>query len=560
MIESLKTGPLNNPSYEYIIETFGDANNEVEKMAMQFFENWDKGKKKAELLDQYICSIDYTSERSLEEEIDKCKTICGYYGMDSEKYLKQLKKIIEKYKEIARTCDGICYDNSADLEIAKKEVEEFRDKTYALDANDEKKIQDVRNYIAENFKMHSKEKYLRFLDKALEDYDLRYRTVKDIVYETREEADKVKSEWDYLEDIRKATDYNSVDSLKNAMVKITEQNWTISADINYIEFFQNCLELYNEAKSIVANSNYTNREEQTEVALKIMLLNTKYEAIGVKNLEFEEFTDEFMNNFFEIMNKKCDSILSANTEYYKALEHAQSYFTNVVSKSTEKKFFFSKIVDGAKEMLAKGYVDEYNYFTNNGTSILPSDTKDNGKKVEEIVKSKLKNIENIKKEYELKHQEVGYRWKLGSKKVYGELILVDNAIVTKDFVCAVMKEVTKFHSPQHIPEFTEVLAVRDILEKKYRRFAPMTIEYSEETGGYLQEFLTEKEEFLFNVGDVVYIIKNANDGFFIEGGLEVMEVIGKKKPDFWKVKIKSNKKIEDIFKENIKSRVWVVGF
>lgn len=47
-----------------------------------------------------------------------------------------------------------------------------------------------KNYIKENIKLPSKEKYINFIDDNLEKYDQRYRTVRSNTYDSRELAFK----------------------------------------------------------------------------------------------------------------------------------------------------------------------------------------------------------------------------------------------------------------------------------------------------------------------------------------------------------------------------------
>jgi len=558
LLESLMTGPKENPAYEYIIENYGDSDNEVERMAMFFCPEWKEGQKKKDLMDEYLCELDFTSEEALLETLDEIREECLSYGMDAEQYLQPVRKIIDKYNRISKTCDGFVYDDSEAFQMAQKEMERFLEMTQKLDANNEGLLLEIKKEIETNFKMKSKGKYSDFVEDILQDYDVRYRTVKGELYSSREEADRVKEELEKLESIRSAIDFGDAESIRTALEEMSKVQWMAKEKEVYHSLLEECYTLCSEVSEMEAGNVFANRTEQTEIALKIMLVDAKYRSMKISNVKFESLKTAFLEAFCRVMDKQCEDIMSANAEYFKRLSHAQSYAANVVNKGTEKKGLFSKIAGGAKELLSKGYEAEYMYFSDGGEKEVPTDTKEEGKQLETLVKDKLQQIKETEECYATKYAEVGYIWRLEPKEVSGKIVVANKEAVTKDFVCTTMKTVTEFKTPKNIPDITDVQLIRENLSEKYAKFASMSMMH-DDGRSYLTQFISTGQTFSFMVGDKVLLLKEKLNGLVFDSELEVVEVKGNsKKADFWEMYLNcdDNQKLE--FKKKNKEFVWVV--
>lgn len=558
LLASLKESPKENPAYEYIIETYGDAENEVERMALHFCPEWKEGQKKDALMDAFLCELDYTSEKALLDSLDLVKERSLYFGMAAEKYMQPIKMIADRYDRISKTCDGYFYDNPDMLAVALEEMNCFAEKTEKLDGNDEGLLIAVKKEIDDTFKMNAKEKYSNFLKNALNDYDERYRTVKKEIYTTREEADKVKEEFEKLENLRTNTDFSNPESIQQSMDELDKNQWTVAENKIYRRLFEESYTLCSEAKQLQEGDLNGSRAVQTDIALKLLLISEKYRGMKIFNSDFDEFKTVFMDGFKTIMDKHCIDILSANEEYYKRLSHAQSYAANVVNKSTEKKGIFSKIAGGAKELLSKGYEAEYMFFSDGGKREVPSDTKDIGKGLEFTIKEEQKRIFATYEEYAAKYTEIGYRWNFEAKYISGRRILADKEFVTKEFVREAMKTVTDFKSPKLLPNITDMDAIKENLSVKYSKHALMQIMLKNEKC-LLERLMQNGKSIDFVVGDRIRLISKDGKQSIFDSELEVYEVESTSSIlDSRKIFVHCNDEQKAIFENMNKEYVWVV--
>ena len=214
---------------------------------------------------------------------------------------------------------------------AKEDRDDFIDLTIRVDGNDENRLIEIKEKIENNYKTKSKNKYLDFINNALKDYDLRYRTVFGDEYETREQSDIIKDNLKKAVEIKQSINFDSLDDIKEASKKTDNEDIAENIKNKYKSMYNECIEKWEETNNALSLS-YSNRTEQTELLYKLMNLHDDCEYMGIKNHEFEEFYENKRNELLTVKDETLDTISDANKRYYKLLFKAQSYKTNVAEK------------------------------------------------------------------------------------------------------------------------------------------------------------------------------------------------------------------------------------
>ena len=450
--EVFQADPIDSDIYEYVLDNYGDPTGVFEEMCTSFC-NYDIVEAKQEYLDAELCEVDFTKKDSVIEAKKMVDEKCNYYKLDAAPYQKALDTIISEYEKTETYCDGFYYENESDINKAKAERDEFVELTTGLDGNDETKMLEIKDKITNEYEQKSKDKYLEFIDKALKDYDLRYRTVFGDEYNSRKEADQAKSEIKDLIDIKSSIGFDSLEGIQDACVKTKAGAFSDKLKNQYVSVYEECENKWKEITD-AQQCTFSNRMEQTKLAYKLLNLQDDCRFLGINNKDFDEYVGSFMNDMMTVNGEKAATIEESNKRYYKLLFKAQSYKSNVVEKeSAPKKGLFSKMMGDVKGALSSGNLSEYNYFTEDGTKELPTDDKSVRDEVISIGASLNEERRKNKAEKDgYKYFALDKPFSLEPVTLNGKKIVEPDLKVSGDFIVDTMRECTEFDDPEHLPE------------------------------------------------------------------------------------------------------------
>ena len=331
------------------------------------------------IIDKYIKELDYSSIRAVTKFKELLDCINTEFGVDFNGLKSAFAEIEDELRKLNKFCNGYEYETEEDAEKARQERDRFVDLISNVKDNEEEKILEIKKVIEDEFSMKSKNDFLELIDKTLKEYDLKARRAFGDVYETKEEARKVVAEVEKLNSLIGIYDFNSKEHMYE--IKESMENASIPDRIKakYLYSVDSCIEAIEAAESLISNHNFANRYEQTKLYCEFGEINAKMNFLrSVYGFEskyetFDTLKNEFCKEFETIAGQRLyDELLVINQSYIKAVEKAITYKETIIDKPDGKKSLFSKLKDGAKELMVKGYVKEYNYVTQNGVVAIPS--------------------------------------------------------------------------------------------------------------------------------------------------------------------------------------------
>lgn len=443
LIESF---PYNPPVYEFLVSEYGDENNDIQKMTQDLYYGDYILSFKENCVKELIKS-NFNRLSTIEGIVslrEVCEKKCLYLGVDYSVYSKAFRMIEKEIIRCAHICDGVYYENDEDFEGAKSEMKEFELLYQNLDVDDENSIKNAQNKV-DTFKFASKEKYSNYLSDIMNDFQRRYKTVEGITHDSIEQADLIKSELIKIRDLKNNSDLISSQSIDDAIGEIESREWHTPRAELLRNYFEDAKEILSAQSSIVKEHDYIffDRLEKTDKLYELLILRFNASLFSILNDEFVSFLNKFNYDFIHVGSNSFDSPLEANKQYFKMLSHAYSYAKNCVNKSTGKKNIFSKLIDKTKETVTKGYQEDYNYFTQNGTQPISekeiSDVKDIIISKDKAFKSKIQELQNNYDRYGalIKVWEI----EPGLKKSVSELFISDQQI-SLEYISDVMKTVS----------------------------------------------------------------------------------------------------------------------
>ena len=456
LCNALQGNPRNSAIYKYILTNYGDSDGELEKMSCAFQNDFDIQKAKRDLIDVFLCKIDYTQKTEVETAKSELLKTCDHYHVDNSSYIESIDQIISEYSKAALFCDGFTYQTSEESDQARKERDQFIKNVGSINANNENALVQLKSNIENDYKSLAKDKYIAFLDKALKDYDQRYRTVRSKEYGSREEADIVKDEVKEVIGIKKNADFSSLQSIEDARKATAALDIHETVKSEYIEMYDECIKRWHETENLLAQKPESGRLDLNKWSYKAQLLSLECLYVGIKNSEFEEANKNLCNELLVVDDETFTDQAEANEVYYKKLFKAQSYRDNVANKDeTVKKGFFAKALGSVKGAMAKGHESEYNYFSQNGTKEIPTDTKETRDQVKADDAEYGTLLSNTRlRTGGYKYADLDKKWEIAKAALDGNSIVEKDLNIDRDFIIDKMKACTEFANPVKLPYMT----------------------------------------------------------------------------------------------------------
>lgn len=508
LVDCILLDPTNEKIYEYLITQYGDKDNSIEKFASVFYINLknkklslfvddlrqkrdklivdysrklDKVKLEENLIDirnelnrnkkKYginenieleelinkdlqslgskngirvaLSKIDYTNSETFESGVK----VFENWALDSQVDIKDIEVAFEEvrifYKNMDKKVDGEFYDSIEEAEavstLLKKLVSEIKN----LSGNKRELILELITKFDKS-DIKSKQKYMNYLNEQLIEEDIRFRTIRGVVYETREEAEQIRNENLAIENLLRT----SVLDNRNKLVEIKNCIDTLSVletQKDYLCYIETCFDIWDlmeEKSQTTVNNEFGTRKEYATYFYSLELIKLQAEYLGLVNAKFAKFYSMVEQDYFSVNGKLCTSSAEADKKYYKWVEHSRSYLKYITEKNATKKTFLSKIKTGITGVVYQGYEEEYNSLTKNGTLAIPNDSFSD---LETIQLGIVKVNNNTYDEFKAKVKSYSELKKLSSSmldKILNAEHLVENN--TKDYsqeIYMIMKKV-----------------------------------------------------------------------------------------------------------------------
>lgn len=211
-LDMLQEAVIVDPTFEAIylelLIKFGDENRSLTKYANLFSVDINPYKEQISVAAYKKLFGQITDEEVLKNvENDVIKLVEGYGVTYNRSKVKEL--YINKLHELDlqfRTVDGIIFQERSEADEARKEFDEITKVMSSigqpryLEDEYEEELKKTLGTISK-FKTKIKDKYINEIEKLLKDYDLNYRSVDDVILETRDEANLAREEKKQIESI-----------------------------------------------------------------------------------------------------------------------------------------------------------------------------------------------------------------------------------------------------------------------------------------------------------------------------------------------------------------------
>lgn len=373
--------PFKKELYMYMFDHYGDPGNVLTEMTLFFGLGDFMAGYKTESVEKRIGEIDLTDLDALRSGKEKIRSICENSGINPNAYMEAFDILIQRACQAARFVDGIVYEDDESAARARGELKELFEKTRQMSGNKEDEIRQILEKTG-NYSCKSRQKYVDYLEDALKRADLRYRNVKNIMFDTRDMADKARRECADFEELLK-TPCTSMPQLQ-ALKEKAEGMETAVKDI-YMQLVT-CMNTIWNRQDIMYSTKALYRPEKrtdyTSMWYEATELYRSGELLEMKNEAFLKWYDMMSKDFLTIKGVTYANAQEANQSYYKVLGHAFAYKKYMDEKNNTSKGFFSSLKNSVSGLWAEKYQDDFSWLTLGGSRFLPPDTEEEGTAME----------------------------------------------------------------------------------------------------------------------------------------------------------------------------------
>lgn len=375
LINVLQKNPYHDEAYLFILEKYQDEKNELESMA-DYFGVYIISATKHEEMVAKLSAINYydlDEFRSAQKEyLDWAKA----YGLDTDAAETAFNQINNLHMNQEKSTDGFVYTTKEDAVAAQKFIKEFLEKAQLTDANN---VDALRQLITEctNSRILSKDKYIECLENALAEEDVRFRTVKGKIYDTREEANTARNDAFYLDKIF-AQAFQTWDDIEKAVSDV-EANVTSDLKEDALKMLSLCKSYWDQLETMrkkYSSIQFASRKEFSCAFSDVQKLHSLAVGLPIQNSSFDAWFCAFETEFYLVNGVRYPSAEAADNAYCKWVSHARAYLKYITEKNSEKKSIFSSIKNNVTGLVNKNYESDYNLLTENGTKSIPEYTKE----------------------------------------------------------------------------------------------------------------------------------------------------------------------------------------
>lgn len=373
VIDVLRANPYHSGAYDLLFSKFWDKEGQLEVLADHFAYSKIK-ETKLEELRWALEDIDYYDLEALEKAEERVSEWGFMYGRDTLFIYEHIERVRGVLQKNALTVDGYKYESTEEAEACKKTILGWIDDIKATSGNDVVSMSAILSRVEES-NVKSRDKYAKYLKSELEKEDKRSRTVKNVLYDSREAAAKARGDAGNVEALIK--DMSSEEKIQAAREAANGME-TSELSKMYSKYIDECesawkaqqLEHYKSEKEKCSS-----RKELGLLFYEIIQIRDKARRLNCANKDFLAWVEEFKKEYCTV-NGQLVSENDADKLYFKWIEHARQYLQYIQEKNNTKKTLFGSLKNAATGLVYKNYEGEYNSITDNGTKPIPTDNSE----------------------------------------------------------------------------------------------------------------------------------------------------------------------------------------
>ena len=223
-------------------------------------------------IDKLVENLDLNSENSIKQVKTK---------IESEEFKTEISKLLldklnNRLKEIdieKRTVNGILFESRDKANLAREEKVKIDKLVENLDLNSEESIKQAEIKIeSEEFKTEVSKSLLDELNNRLKEIDVEKRTVDNILFKTREEANLAREEKIKAEKIYNSININDIKSLMNAKKQFTENVFSTEIVDKYKYMIDKYIQNIYDLNIKTAKEHYKNKKELRSDLLSLLVV------------------------------------------------------------------------------------------------------------------------------------------------------------------------------------------------------------------------------------------------------------------------------------------------
>ncbi|MGN0420671.1 MAG: hypothetical protein ACI4E4_09530 [Acetatifactor sp.] len=436
----LQMNPYNVDAYEQFMALCDDPQNKIEEMSVYFGISKCADFKK-DKLKKLLEEIGYFDRETLKQGKEKVLAWAVKYCVDTSKIEECLERVDEQLDKNQREVDGFVYDS---IELADKVKHQITGITGHIDRTSGNDTSTIRSIIEEleNADFLSKEKYVSYLNKQLEEEDIRFRTVLGKLYGTREEAAQARKDAKTLSD---AFDFGVLDSEKkiNELQDMVDSIVTTDLRELYHSYLEKCSELVSYQKAQIGTTADYGDKLRREYASFFYPHYKYYKISEYMKVLLPEYVNWYINlstQYRVVCGKSYKTPLEADMAYLKCVEHACSYQKYITEKNAEKKSFFGSIKTAVSGTVYKNYETDYNYVTGNGVRNIPSDCESDKQNIQSLANKTDRLVEEYQQAIESIKKRMNLPYTMPNTNLNASNLIIETKLVTDETVFFIMKD------------------------------------------------------------------------------------------------------------------------
>lgn len=432
--------PFKKELYTYMFDHYGDYGRVLSEMTAYFGLGNFMDHYKIRSVETQIVNEDYSSAASIIEAREHIRKKCDEAGVDWDGYMKAFDQLVSMSKEYARSVDGIHYDDDDQADQVRTELKKLLERTHGMSGNNEEEIRsaikDIRQYSCQ-----SKNKYIDYLEAALKRAELRYKTVKNMMFDTREEADQARRECEIFEKML-VQPCGSIEDIQ----KLRENALSMETKVKdlYLNVAGMMGDVWNRQDILYSSRAYSRPEKRnayTAMWFEALELYNAGELLGLKNESYIQWFEMMRNDFLTVKGIVYNNAQEANRSYYKILSHALAYRKYIDEKNNATKGFFSSIKNSVSGIWAEKYQDDFVWLTLGGTRYLPPDTEEEGNILENQYAAMMQAMESNLNSIRSLMDRIHVPCEQQDEVISMESLMIDDKQMDQQEVASVMNEV-----------------------------------------------------------------------------------------------------------------------
>jgi len=386
IVEVIQLNPFADYAISYAFEN-GIGNQEEIKEYARVLELEIKPIKNITKVEKMLLYTNYTDLNELENNKKVIDDICDEYNIDRSRYDELLTDKIEKIRNELMFYDGVLYSTVEDSLEAKEVLNSVAEELMKTDETDRKVLEESINRL-ESSKLLTKDKYLNYLQNALDKANENAKMVFNVKFNDEEYASRNREKCKEIFDFLKEKVFNDVDELEKykETIKMQLDEQLIGTYSNRINSLIDLFSISNQLNEKYQNYSFQNKLEETEVVIDIDSVFNAMKKLNLKNENFNLVHDRLVNQYLEVYNIHCDTIDEAIKKYVNLVKHAKAYKKSIEEKKNMnfKKGFFNAIKSGVSSVWNSQYESDYKIVTNNESNPLPNISEEMLGKINEL--------------------------------------------------------------------------------------------------------------------------------------------------------------------------------